>query len=58
MMLEWLDTEETRHGAKLVGRAIERIFRDSEKRTRELGGSLSTVAMGDLIAAEIGREEL
>jgi 3-isopropylmalate dehydrogenase len=58
MMLEWLDTEETRRGAKLVGRAIERIFRDSEKRTRDLGGSLSTAAMGDLIAAEIGKEEL
>jgi 3-isopropylmalate dehydrogenase len=58
MMLEWLDTEETQRGAKLVGRAIERIFRDSEKRTRDLGGSLSTAAMGDLIAGEIARGEL
>jgi isocitrate/isopropylmalate dehydrogenase len=52
-MLEWLDTEETRFGAKLVGRAIERIFSDPEKRTRDLGGSLSTAAMGDLIAEEL-----
>jgi 3-isopropylmalate dehydrogenase len=58
MLLEWLDTEETRRGAKLIGRAIERIFRDPEKRTRDLGGTLSTAAMGDLIAAEIGKEEL
>ena len=53
MMLEWLDHPETRRGAGLIYRAVERIFADPSQRTRDLGGALSTVEMGDRIVAAV-----
>jgi 3-isopropylmalate dehydrogenase len=50
MMLDWFDLEETRRGAALIYRAVEEVFRAPERRTRDLGGSLTTAQMGDLIA--------
>ncbi len=46
MMLEWLG--ETR-GAAMVRGAVERVFTDSAVRTPDLGGTLSTVEMGQRI---------
>ena len=57
MMLEWLDTDATRRGAELIGRAVERVFGNPKWRTRDLGGALSTMTMGDLIAAEVSEGE-
>ncbi|QXD24561.1 isocitrate/isopropylmalate dehydrogenase family protein [Opitutia bacterium ISCC 51] len=49
MMLEWLDTDETRQGADLIYGAVENVFKVSENRTSDMGGSLTTTLMGALI---------
>jgi len=46
MMLEWLG--ETR-GAAMVRGAVERVFADPAVRTPDLGGTLTTVEMGQRI---------
>ncbi|MBC7925267.1 MAG: isocitrate/isopropylmalate dehydrogenase family protein [Bryobacteraceae bacterium] len=48
MMLRWLGLETE---GNWIYRAVETAFLDRDCRTRDLGGSLSTVAMGDTIAA-------
>ncbi len=53
MMLEWLNQPETLRGAELIRRAVERILANSENRTPDLGGKLSTVEMGHSIVGEI-----
>jgi 3-isopropylmalate dehydrogenase len=53
MMLEWWDTECTRLGARLIRGAVREVLADAANRTRDLGGTLSTAAMGDLIATAI-----
>ncbi len=53
MMLEWLDTAQTKRGGAMIHRAVAQVFSRPECRTRDLGGSLSTVEMGDLIAGRI-----
>ncbi|MBM3726099.1 MAG: isocitrate/isopropylmalate dehydrogenase family protein [Acidobacteria bacterium] len=53
MMLEWLDTSETLRGAQLIYSAVERVFADPAHRTPDMGGSLTTGEMGDLIAAAV-----
>ncbi|MEZ5402765.1 MAG: isocitrate/isopropylmalate dehydrogenase family protein [Bryobacteraceae bacterium] len=50
MMFEWLGEDET---ARLVYGAVERVLADPNNRTADLGGSKSTVAMGDLIEAAL-----
>ncbi len=54
MMLEWFGHPE---GAVLVERAVEAVFQDPGSRTRDLGGPLSTTAMGDLIVEKIVKFE-
>lgn len=53
MMLEWLGTAETRQGAAMIDRAVEKVFLNPALRTRDLGGTLTTASMGDLIATEL-----
>ncbi len=50
MMLEWFGLTA---GAALLGRAVEAILRDPAQRTSDLGGTLSTTAMGDLVVQQI-----
>ncbi|MBI1763194.1 MAG: isocitrate/isopropylmalate dehydrogenase family protein [Acidobacteria bacterium] len=49
MMLDWFKHEETRRGAAIIRRAVEHVFADSHNRTRDLGGTLSTVELAGLI---------
>jgi 3-isopropylmalate dehydrogenase len=51
MMLEWFDSPATRQGAGLIRQAVCAALASPGHRTRELGGALGTVAMGDRIAA-------
>ncbi|MBL8205517.1 MAG: isocitrate/isopropylmalate dehydrogenase family protein [Blastocatellia bacterium] len=51
MMLEWFGLAE---GATLLGAAVEAVLRDPMQRTTDLGGTLSTAAMGDLVVQQIG----
>ena len=53
LMLEWLGTPETVRGARLIERAVERVLADSGNRTADLGGSVSTARMGDLVRANL-----
>jgi len=49
MMLEWLDTPESRTGAGMIRRAVETVFEDRKMRTHDMGGVLSTAEMGAAI---------
>ncbi len=53
MMLDWLGDEETRRGADMIRRAVETVYSSPENRTPDMGGSLSTTAMGELIASAL-----
>ncbi|MGK0237972.1 MAG: 3-isopropylmalate dehydrogenase [Candidatus Pelagisphaera sp.] len=53
LMLEWLDHKETRRGALAIRRAVAQVLSDPANRTADLGGSVSTSGMGDLVAAAI-----
>ncbi|MGI8991343.1 MAG: isocitrate/isopropylmalate dehydrogenase family protein [Bryobacteraceae bacterium] len=54
MMLDWLDDVEAQRGGALIRAAVEKVCLDGRYRTQDLGGSTSTAAMGDRIAAELG----
>ncbi len=51
MMLDWFGLAD---GAALIGSAVEAVLRDPTQRTADLGGMLSTQAMGDLVVEQIG----
>jgi 3-isopropylmalate dehydrogenase len=53
MMLEWLDNEETRRGAEMIRRAVEKVCEDPAKATRDIGGSVTTSEMGQLVLAAL-----
>jgi 3-isopropylmalate dehydrogenase len=53
MMLEWFGTEETRRGASLIYQSVTSICGSEANRTRDLGGTLGTTAMSDLIVAAL-----
>ena len=53
MMLDWFDTEASRAGAGMIREAVRRVFTDRTARTRDMGGSMSTRAMGDAIIAAL-----
>jgi 3-isopropylmalate dehydrogenase len=49
MMLEWLDTEETRRGAQLIRHAVEAVLANPANRTPDLRGNLTTQQMTDRV---------
>lgn len=49
LMLDWLDHEETRRAARAIETAVSDVFKTPSNRTGDMGGSLSTTAMADLI---------
>ncbi len=49
MMLEWLDHPDTIRGARLIERAVERVLADPVHRTADLGGTITTAQMGNLV---------
>jgi 3-isopropylmalate dehydrogenase len=53
MMLEWLNTAESRQGADLIYGAVEIVFKDPENRTCDMGGSLTTTLMTALVIEAI-----
>jgi isocitrate/isopropylmalate dehydrogenase len=48
-MLEWFNEAESRRGAAMIRRAVEAVLKNPVHRTPDLGGKLSTRAMGDLV---------
>jgi len=53
MMLDWLNTPASRHGAAMIQTAVRTVFADPRARTRDLGGSLSTGEMGAAVLAAL-----
>jgi 3-isopropylmalate dehydrogenase len=53
LMLDWLGTEETKRGAAMIRRAVETALSNPDHRTADLGGCLSTRAMGDRILEQL-----
>ena len=53
LMLEWLNEVETRRGAELIRAAVERVLGNPEHRTPDLGGTLTTRQMGDLVVSNL-----
>jgi 3-isopropylmalate dehydrogenase len=56
LMLDWLGHDETKRGAALIDRAVERVLADPQNRTRDLGGLLSTLQLTELIERAISEE--
>jgi 3-isopropylmalate dehydrogenase len=52
MMLDWFNHGETRRGAGLIRRAVERVMSDPCNRTADLGGRLSTTEMGNRVVTQ------
>ena len=52
MMLEWLGEKE---GAQLIQNAVDRVCGDPMNATPDLGGSMTTGQLGDLVVREINR---
>jgi len=52
LMLEWFDQPQTLRGAEMIRRAVEKVLATPENRTPDLGGKLTTVRIGDLIARQ------
>jgi isocitrate/isopropylmalate dehydrogenase len=52
-MLDWFHSPAARRGAQMIYQAVRRVFSDRKSRTRDMGGSLSTTGMGDVIIAAL-----
>jgi 3-isopropylmalate dehydrogenase len=57
LMLDWLDSPQTRRGAALIRAAAERVLSDPVNRTPDLGGRLTTSQMGALFVESILKED-
>ena len=53
MMLEWLDSDETKRAGVALHRAVAEVLLDSSNRTPDMGGSLSTTQITDAISAAL-----
>lgn len=53
MMLEWLKHPELARGGAMIRQAVATVLANPENRTPDLGGQLSTSAMGDLIVSQL-----
>jgi len=53
MMLEWLKHPEPARGGAMIRQAVAAVLANPENRTPDLGGKLSTGAMGDLVVANL-----
>jgi 3-isopropylmalate dehydrogenase len=53
MMLDWLADPATRDGARTIRDAVADVLADPQNRTPDLGGALSTAAMGDRVTQRI-----
>jgi 3-isopropylmalate dehydrogenase len=49
LMLEWFAQPETKRGAKMIRCAVATVLSNADNRTCDLGGTISTSAMGDLV---------
>ncbi len=55
LMLDWLDHDQTRAGAKMIHSAVGQVMQDTKQRTVDMGGTLTTREMGDMVRANLRR---
>ena len=59
MMLDWLSNEKKepsfKKASKLIDKAVRKVLAKGSVRTKDMGGSATTIQMGDAIAREIKR---
>ncbi len=53
LMLDWLGDNETKRGGEAIRQAVAKVLSNPANRTSDLGGTVSTTTMGDLIVAAI-----
>lgn len=53
LMLDWLDHPETHRGGAMIRQAVSTVFANPAARTVDMGGSLTTAEMGNLVAAAV-----
>lgn len=53
MMLDWLGGDEARSGAAGIRSAVRHVFADRRRRTRDMGGTMTTAGMTDAILAAL-----
>jgi 3-isopropylmalate dehydrogenase len=53
LMLEWFNHPETLRGAKMIRAAVETVLSNPQNRTADLGGTVTTSEMGDLVRAHL-----
>lgn len=58
LMLDWLNTLETRKGAAIIRGAIETVLADPANRTPDCGGRLSSREMGELVVANLSEHDV
>ncbi|MEO1614497.1 MAG: isocitrate/isopropylmalate dehydrogenase family protein [Planctomycetota bacterium] len=51
MMLDWLESPETKRAAQAIRDAVQSVFTDTASRTRDMGGKMSTSEMGAAICS-------
>lgn len=55
MMLDWLGAPDAVRGARLIEQAVARVLADPANRTADLGGTVSTTQMGDLVCQALAK---
>jgi 3-isopropylmalate dehydrogenase len=58
MMLRWLGHPETAAAAGRIEAAVAAVLADPVRRTPDMGGTLRTAELGDLVCAALGRQEV
>lgn len=53
LMLEWLNLPQTREGAQMIQRAVEKTLADPANRTPDVGGTLTTRQLADKVIAAL-----
>lgn len=55
MMLDWCGQGQPSEGAEMIRRAVKRVFADRANRSGEMGGTMSTTAMGESVCQALER---
>ncbi len=55
MMLDWCGQGQPSEGAEMIRRAVKRVFADRANRSGEMGGTMSTTAMGEAVCQALER---
>jgi isocitrate/isopropylmalate dehydrogenase len=57
MMLNWLNHDQTKRGAKMIERAVRELVSDPRHRTSDLGGKVTTHEIGELVRESVERQD-